>query len=65
MIWRVSFDAHIAMLSIFTLVTPTGTTGERITQATGLPVTRMLSGPYGGDAQIAAYVAEGKLGLSL
>lgn len=37
----------------------TGTTGERIMQATGLAVERMLSGPYGGDAQIAARVAEG------
>ncbi|MCX5659717.1 MAG: methylglyoxal synthase [Planctomycetota bacterium] len=35
----------------------TGTTGGRISEATGLPVTRMLSGPLGGDAQIAALVA--------
>lgn len=39
----------------------TGTTGERIAQTTGLPVTRMLSGPYGGDAQIAAKVAQGEV----
>jgi methylglyoxal synthase len=39
----------------------TGTTGERLAQATGLPVTRMLSGPYGGDAQIAAQVAQGEV----
>ena len=37
----------------------TGTTGERIQAATALPVERMLSGPYGGDAQIAARVAQG------
>lgn len=37
----------------------TGTTGERIQAATELPVERMLSGPYGGDAQIAARVAQG------
>lgn len=36
----------------------TGTTGERISQVTGLAVERMLSGPYGGDAQIAAKVAQ-------
>ncbi len=39
----------------------TGTTGDRVMQATGLPVERMLSGPYGGDAQIAARVAEGQV----
>lgn len=39
----------------------TGTTGERLTQTTGLPIRRMLSGPHGGDAQIAAQVAEGKV----
>lgn len=52
--------AHLHLLSSFQLIA-TGTTGERIQQATGLPVERMLSGPYGGDAQIAARVAEGKV----
>jgi len=33
------------LLAQFHLVA-TGTTGERIMQATGLPVERMLSGPY-------------------
>ncbi len=51
---------HQDLLGRFHLIA-TGTTGERITQATGLPVERMLSGPYGGDAQIAARVAEGKV----
>lgn len=37
----------------------TGTTGGRIADATGLAVHRYLSGPLGGDAQIAARVAEG------
>ena len=37
----------------------TGTTGRRIRDATGLPVHAYLSGPLGGDAQIAARVAEG------
>ncbi|MCB9151960.1 MAG: methylglyoxal synthase [Caldilineaceae bacterium] len=39
----------------------TGTTGQRIAEATGLPVHRMRSGPLGGDAQIAAQVAEGEV----
>lgn len=50
--------AHRDALSRFRLIA-TGTTGERIRQATELPVERMLSGPYGGDAQIAALVAQG------
>ncbi len=41
----------------------TGTTGERITEATGISVEAMLSGPLGGDAQIAARVAEGQVAL--
>lgn len=49
-----------ALLSGFHLLA-TGTTGARIAQATGLLVERMLSGPYGGDAQIATRVAEGRV----
>jgi methylglyoxal synthase len=39
----------------------TGTTGERVARMTNLVIERMLSGPMGGDAQIAARVAEGKV----
>jgi methylglyoxal synthase len=39
----------------------TGTTGKLINEKVGLNVTRMLSGPIGGDAQIAAQVAEGRV----
>lgn len=39
----------------------TGTTGLRIAEATGLRVERMLSGPLGGDSQIAARVAQGEV----
>lgn len=37
----------------------TGTTGGKV-EKVGIQVTKMLSGPLGGDAQIAARVAEGK-----
>jgi methylglyoxal synthase len=39
----------------------TGTTGTRITQATGLKIERFLSGPLGGDLQIGARLASGKI----
>ena len=38
----------------------TGTTGSHLEKA-GFNVMRLLSGPKGGDAQIAAMVAEGRL----
>lgn len=47
-------------LSHYTLVA-TATTGSRIEQMVGLHVQKMLSGPLGGDAQIAAMCAEGKI----
>ncbi|MFV0248762.1 MAG: methylglyoxal synthase [Tenacibaculum sp.] len=40
----------------------TGTTGAKA-QAAGFSVERFLSGPYGGDAQIASRVAEGKCNM--
>ena len=39
----------------------TGTTARLIGEATELPVKRYLSGPLGGDQQIGAKVAEGKI----
>jgi methylglyoxal synthase len=39
----------------------TSTTGARLADMCGLEVDRMLSGPLGGDAQIAAQVAEGRV----
>ncbi|MBP3944059.1 methylglyoxal synthase [Sphingobacteriaceae bacterium WQ 2009] len=50
---------HIEFLVKAKLVA-TGTTGSYILQ-TGLEVDRKLSGPMGGDAQIAAMAAEGKI----
>ena len=39
----------------------TGTTSRRISEATGLNVKGYLSGPLGGDQQIGAHLAEGKI----
>jgi len=53
----VSFAAkHKDVLARFKLV-GTGTTGTQVSEATGLIIERMLSGPLGGDQQIGAKVA--------
>lgn len=39
----------------------TGTSGGRVNDGTGLKITRLLSGPLGGDAQLGAMIAEGRL----
>jgi methylglyoxal synthase len=39
----------------------TGTTGKRISEASGLAVHCLKSGPLGGDQQIGAGIAEGKV----
>ena len=39
----------------------TGTTGKRIIEATGLKITRLQSGPLGGDQQIGALIAEDRI----
>ncbi|WP_067836490.1 methylglyoxal synthase [Amphibacillus sediminis] len=41
----------------------TGTTGKRISEATGLAVHRFQSGPIGGDQQIGAKIAENEMDL--
>ncbi|UVC09621.1 methylglyoxal synthase [Rhizobium sp. TH2] len=54
---------HQQALSAYDLVA-TGTTGGRIMDAVpGLPVTRLKSGPLGGDQQIGAMIAEGKVSM--
>lgn len=52
--------AHKDVLSRYNLIA-TGTTGGLVERSTGLPVEKLLSGPHGGDAQIAARIAEGKV----
>lgn len=39
----------------------TTTTGKRVADLTGLSVELLLSGPQGGDAQVGAMIAEGRL----
>lgn len=39
----------------------TATTGGLVEQTTDLPVQKMLSGPLGGDLQIGALIAEGRV----
>ena len=41
----------------------TGTTAKLISEATDLKVKRYLSGPLGGDQQIGAKIAEGKIDM--
>lgn len=41
----------------------TGTTGQRISEGTGLTLKRFRSGPLGGDQQIGAMVAENDMDM--
>ncbi|MEL6522238.1 MAG: methylglyoxal synthase [Pseudomonadota bacterium] len=51
---------HVDVLGGFEIFA-TGTTGKRLSEDVGLQVTRLMSGPMGGDAQLGAMIAEAKL----
>jgi methylglyoxal synthase len=56
-VWATRHHARLARFDLWA----TGTTGGRVADATGLPVTCLKSGPLGGDAQLGAMIAEGRL----
>lgn len=55
--WATTHQTALARHDLYA----TGTTGGLIAQHLGLHVTRFLSGPLGGDLQIGAAIAEGRL----
>jgi methylglyoxal synthase len=51
---------HADILSRFPLIA-TSTTGQVMADKAKLPVERLLSGPHGGDLQVGARIAEGRV----
>ena len=56
--------AYCGILSRHNLCS-TSTTGKQVSEATGLNIKRFLSGPHGGDQQIAALIACNEIDLLL
>lgn len=57
--FSIAYEGILQAHSLFA----TGTTGKLIMENTGLHITRLMSGPLGGDQQIGALVAENKMDL--
>lgn len=55
--WAKTHNSKLAQCELFA----TGTTGSRIEEATHLKLTKYKSGPLGGDQQIGAGIAEGRI----
>ncbi|MBS1667573.1 MAG: methylglyoxal synthase [Bacteroidetes bacterium] len=55
--WAVYNKAALAKHRLYA----TGTTGKMLEDALDTPISRFLSGPMGGDQQIGAQIAEGKI----
>jgi len=53
-------DFNKGSLSRYSLYA-TGTTGRRVTDKTGLKISLLKSGPFGGDMELGAMIANGKL----
>ena len=56
--------AYCGILSRHSIVA-TGTTGKLVSEATGLEISRFLSGPQGGDQQIASRISYNEIDLLL
>ena len=59
MMFTRAYEAYFAKNTLYA----TGTTGQRIMEATGLTVHRCKSGPLGGDQEIGAMVARGEIDI--